>query len=265
MRVLIALGVMLGMCLVPTPVHALKLKNVRPTTGRFGATRNITEYLPGGCVYLSFQIADITVDPKTNDVKYQTTLEVFDEKNKSLLKRTSVPQEVTLSGGNELPSYAFTFLSPDQPSGRYTMKVTVKDLLGKQTKSFTHKFRILSPAFGIVQPTGVSMGLVGQDYALSFGLVGMKKDEKTMLPKIILTVQMTDLKGNKMFPKPRTIDVEKLHGPVTDLTKKDLIPIGLPFFLNRPGRFIISVIAEDKIGDQKAKFTFPLRVLDSEG
>ncbi|MGF1578420.1 MAG: hypothetical protein ACFCD0_03560 [Gemmataceae bacterium] len=265
MRTLLAVAVLLGMLSFPKPARALTLKNVRPTTGRFGATRKSTEYLPGGCVYLSFQISDITTDSKTNDVKYQTKLEVFDDKNKAVLSRTSIPQEVTLSGGTEFPSYAFTFLSPDQPPGNYTMKVTVKDFLGKQTASFTHRFRILPPGFGIVQQTGVSMGLVGQDYGLSFAIVGMMKDEKTMLPEVLVTVQMTDTQGGKAFPKPREVNVKALHSPLNDLTKKEIIPISLGFFLNRPGRFIISVTAEDKIANRKTSFTFPLRVLDSEG
>jgi hypothetical protein len=264
MRTKFALVLLLGGLCVQ-PAAALGLNNLRASNGPMGAKRADDKYLPGDAIYLSFDIENIQVDPKTGGAVYQTTLEIANSKGEVVLKPIKSPQQkVILLGGNQIRSNAFTLLGTKQDPGLYKMKVTVDDVLAKASKTLIYEFEVLPLNFGFVQPNVAGIAFAGGDYTVGFSLVGMKKDKKTKLPEVKVTLRILDATGKEVTVQPWTLDVaEVFHNPpLVDLTEKEVVPVYFLLFLNRPGTYTITVEAEDQIGKEKRQMTFPLKVLD---
>jgi hypothetical protein len=156
---------LLALVMFAGQARAVVLTNLRVTTGPLGSNRNQTKFLPGDSLFLSMDIQGIQVDPKTGTAKYQTTMQIMDGQKKEVFNQKSPEKEILLTGGNQLPGVAFTFLPPDQAAGKYQMKITVRDVLAKDEKSLTLDFEVLPQDFGLVQPMGTAVAFGGQDYA----------------------------------------------------------------------------------------------------
>jgi hypothetical protein len=232
------------------------------TTGPLGSTRAATKFLPGDVLFLSFNIQGIAVDSKTGLAQYQTVMTITDAAKKEVFKQEAPAKEILLLGGTAFPSFAFALLGPDQDAGKYDLKITVKDLVGKDDKTLDYSFEVLPKEFGIVQPVVPAVALAGTDYSVNFSIAGMKFN-KDDFPDVDFVFYLEDELGKKVFPKPIEVKVMQLHDPnVYDIRKKSIISIYFPVFLNRAGRYSIVLDAHDKIADRKAQARLPLRVLD---
>ncbi len=243
---------------------AVELKNFRATYGgSLGPTRPDNKFLPGDLLFMTYEIHDLTLDPKTGHATFVADMELFDGQNKSVYKKDGTPVDVEpILGGNQLPSDVIIEVGRNQPAGKYSLKLTVTDRLAKKTKSFTYPFEVLPKGFGIIKVAAPAFGLPGQPYAIQFGLVDVGLDSKNM-PNAEVTLNVLDATTQKPVRKPFVVSYPKDLPDDMKIEKESMVPVFFPFAsLNRSGNFILDIEAKDKVGKKQAKMRLPLHVLD---
>jgi len=250
--------------LCTAPVHALELKNPRAVYGLFGPERTDKKFLPGDVLHLTFDIADIQVDPKTGMARYHIAIDLFDGKGALTFNRGKNNEDALSLGGNQLPGLAEVLIGTDQPPGKYTLKVTVKDLLGKSAKDLTYDFEVQPETFGFVRLFTTVAGLTGNTYKANFAVTAMGRDDKKK-PNVEVQIRVLDEAGKPLQAHPFTMNIPK-DLPDEVLSKIDTLPhleLEFPLFLNRPGRFTIEMEGIDHIAKKTARVRFPLTVVDA--
>jgi len=247
--------------------RAVELKNVRATYGPFGVPRPDKSMLPGDVYTISFDIAGLKIDAK-GVAKYEMTLEVFDSKGKQVFKEptTKIGRIVAL-GGNTVPEFAHVMLGYDQPAGKYKVVVTVAEDGAKMPDKLVRDLELLPKAFGIIHVVAQPLGMVGQEYAMAYGVVDMARDAK-QIPKLTVTTRVVDeAPGKPTLPEPIVSKVPDDLAPEqqAEMVKQPVVRLTSPMFLNRPGRFKVELEIRDEIGKKSLKFSYTLTVLDSTG
>ena len=245
------------------PAHALELKNARAVYGPFGPDRADNRFLPGDFLFVTFDIADIQVDPKNNTAKYHIVMEMLDSKGSLVFSRNK-NEEVALSlGGNQLPGFADILIGTDQPPGKYTLKVTVKDVLSKLVKAFNYGFEVEPDGFGFVRVAVPAAAFTGQSHILNFAVIGMKRDNKKM-PNVSIHMHVQDETGKTVYEQSSAIPKDLPEEEQGKIAASPFTPpLTYGMFLNRPGRFIIELEGTDNLGRKSAKLRFPVTVVDS--
>jgi len=243
---------------------AVEFKNVRASYGPFGVARPSPKILPGDVYLLNFDIADLTVDPKTGGAKYGLTLEVFDPKGKTIIKDSNKKGLVVGLGGNTVPEVVHVLLGADQAPGKYKVVVTVEDAASKMTKTLDHVLEVLPPDFGLIHVLAPSTGLVGQDYVAEFSLVGWGRDAKKV-PKMTITSRVLDEAGKPTTGEPNVSKIPEDFGADQKWDKQELVRMASPILLNRAGRFTVQIEARDEITKKTSKFSYTLTVIDGTG
>jgi len=252
--------------LFPVSAHALELKNPRAVYGLFGPERPDNKFLPGDVLHLTFDIADIQMDPKTNMAKYHIAIDGYDSKGGLTFNRNRTNEDALSLGGNQLPGLAEVLIGTDQPPGKYTLKVTVKDMLSKSSKDFTYAFEVLPETFGFVRLFAPVAGLTGYTYKANFAVTSMARDEKKK-PNVEIRMRVLDEAGKPVKANPFTMVIPK-DLPDELLSKVETLPfleLEFPLFLNRPGHFTIEMEGIDNISKKTATLRFPLTVVDASG
>jgi hypothetical protein len=263
-----------ALSLAPNQAGQLKLSNDQVTYGLLGPVRPDSKFLPGDVFFVSFDIENATVD-KAGEVQYSMQMEVRDEKNKSLFKQAPRNLKALNSlGGRTLPAFAHVNIGLDQPPGIYTLEVTVTDLGSKSktspTATLTRKFQVLPLTFALIRPQlstiasetperfpAPNVGVPGQVVWVNFAAVGFKRDDKDKDPNMHVTMEVLDEKGKPTLDVPFTGDANK------DVPKNfNLVPMQFWLAFNRPGKFTVRLIAEDKVAKTKSPpLTFPITVI----
>jgi hypothetical protein len=252
--------VVLAALAVPCP--ALELKNAHAVYGPFGPDRTDNKFLPGDFLFVTFDIADIQVDPKTNMAKYHITMELVDSKGMLVFSRNK-NDEVALSlGGGQLPAFADVLIGTDQAPGKYTLKVTVKDMLSKNAKVLNYSFDVEPEAFGFVRVFSPGAAFTGQNHVVNFAVIGMARDAKKK-PSVDIQMQVLDEAGKTVYSQSSTIPKDLPEEELSKIATLPFIPLQYGMFLNRPGRFTIELEGTDKVGKKTAKVRFPLTVVDA--
>jgi hypothetical protein len=242
---------------------ALELKNVRAANGLLGATRPDAKFLPGDILIVAFDVEGLKVRDKTGVAVFQQKMRVTDDQDKLVFGETPKEVEEPLFGADRLPRFVPVVITLNQKPGHYKIQVTFTDKLANASKDLRYEFDILKPGFGIVQPLTPAVGFIGQDFAVNFAVVGMKRDDKTKMPDVKVSMQLLDAKGEPVVATPITNNLRDLHvEQAFDITKMQVIPIGLPVVLNRKGTFTIEIHAEDRLGKRATALRLPLTVLD---
>jgi len=151
---------------------------------------------------------------------------------------------------------------PTQAPGKYKVRLTVTDRVAKDKPAVQDvTFDIVPPKFAIIGVLASGVGIPAQNYASEFALVNMKLDAKNKC-EVDITMQVLDAATKKPVMTPIVQNFPKDLPEGTDLAKENFLPMRFPLILNRPGRFIIEVNAQDKLGKTNAQLRFPLTVLD---
>jgi len=242
----------------------LSLTNVRTTHGLLGPDRSKDQLLPGDSLFVSFDIEGIKTD-SDGRARYSTGLEVTDRQGKVLYAREPHEREATLAlGGSHLPAYAHVNIGLDQPPGQYRLKVTVKDVAGGSSQSFTRDVEVLPKAFGLVRLTTTAEheGQVpcpmigeGQMVYIQCMAVGFARDANTKQPKVHVAMRILDDAGKPVLPK--AVGGEAGAGVAehgADIPIQFLLPV------NRAGKFTVELKATDQVNNKTAALTFPLTV-----
>lgn len=247
--------------LAASPVQALELKNVRPSYGHLGATRqDAVKFLPGDYLFISYDIDGLKLDDK-NRASYSVLLEVFDASAKPIFKKeTPTDAVIPQLGSNRIPGDLHVIMGVDQPPGKYTVRLTVKDRLANDIKSFTHGFELLPKGFGVVGVLAPAVGFPAHPYMLQYNLVELGLDAAKK-PSAKLEMKILDDTGKPVAP-PVVNNYPNDLPESLDLKKANIIPIDFPILPNRPGRFTIEITATDAIGQKTSTVRYPLTIID---
>src|SRR5262249_20690927 len=163
-------------------------KNVRPAYGPLGATRLNTKCVPGDSLFITYDIEGLKIG-KNLRANYMTTLELIDSTGKTAFKKDT-PNDVALQlGGTRMPGDLFVILPPSQKPGKHKIRLTVKDNLANETKSFEYPFDVIAPEFAFVGVSAPAVGFPGQSYVATFAIVNMALDAKSQ-PKVAVTMNV---------------------------------------------------------------------------
>jgi hypothetical protein len=249
------------------PVAALEVKNVRSTYGPYGGARPGNKLMQGDILWLAFELEGLTMDADTGFVKYEIKLEVIDSKPQVIFSRTNKQQYYLSLGKARLADRAQVFTGVEQAPGKYSVRLTVTDMGGKDkkggpSKTVSYNFEILKADFGLIHAFSPSVAATKQDFTASCLLTGMARDAKQM-PNVELHMTILDENGKPTLPKPFISYIPKDLPEDFDVKKEKQIRMPFPIFLNRPGRFTIQIEAIDQISKKKASVSFPLQVLET--
>lgn len=261
MRTVVCLGLTL---LAAGSAPALELKNVRPCYNPpfLGATRTEVKCLPGDVLFLTYDIDGLMIDAKTGKVSYQTVLEILDASNRVIFKKENPPNEaVPQLGGATMPGDLQVQMPLKHPAGKYVVRMSVTDRNSKEAKAFTYPFEVLPEGLGLVGVTAPGVGVAGTFYYAEFAVVHMKLDDKKM-PNVVVGMRVVDRDTGKTVHGPVLTNLPKDLPMEIDLSKENFAPMRFPIFLNRPGRFIVDIVADDRAAKQQVRLVYPLRVLD---
>ena len=251
-----------AICLWPVAASALELKNVRPSYGPLGAYRADTNCVPGDSLFITYDIEGLKVHGTTGRANYLTTLELIDSSNKVAFKKDT-PNNVGLPlGGSRMPGDLIVFLGSNQKPGKHKVRLTVKDNLAKDAKSFEFAFNVVPPEFSFVGVSAKTVGFPGENYVATFAIVDMTLNAKKQ-PDVDITMRVYDADGKTPVAPQILSNLPKDLPDDIDLKKENFVPMQFPIYLNRTGTFIIEVLAQDKLTKKNIQLRYPLTVLDS--
>jgi hypothetical protein len=259
-RFVVSLAALLA--LLPASARALEFKNVRPSYGPLGATRQDTRCLPGDILFISYEIHGLKLDTKVKKAVYRTLLEVFDNSKppKTIFQKETPNEVIPQLGGTMIPGDLHVIMGRNQAPGNYHVRLTVEDVQAKDMKSFVRTFELLPQSFGIVGVTAPAVAFPGQPYMAQFAIVDLGLDTSKS-PKAKVEMKILDESGTPVsdpivnnFPQDLTDN--------TDLKKENFVGMNFPIFPNRPGRFTIEISATDSVAQKTASIRYPLTVLD---
>jgi hypothetical protein len=252
----------------PEDKDKLTFSHVRDTHGLLGPTRSVEKILPGGELYLCFDIDGVTVDDD-GKVHYSIGTEVADAKGKVLFKQEPKEQEAPAGlGGDSVPAYVHLDVGLQSPPGEYTVTVTVVDVPSKRSQELKRTVEVLQKDFGLVRlkttrdqegQIPAPAAAVGEGLWLTFGAVGFGRGGDGKQPDLTFEMRVLDENGKPVKGKPSAAQVNK------DVPADALLVPGQFFLsLNRPGKFTVELTATDKAGGKKAQLTFPLVVAEAK-
>lgn len=258
----------------PAQPAALKITNVRTTTGELGPVRDVSKLIPGDSMYIAFDVEGITIDAE-GVAQYSMKMEVTNSAGTRILPppgEKSEPQ--TLSEfiplrGNKIPARVFVTAGLDQPAGTYTCKVVVADLKTKASGTFEKKFEVAKKEFALVEVgawhdpkrevPAPTTGVVGQTIYIWFGTVTFERDPKTKQPDVEFEFQIYDDKGAGTLPAPRK-HIQDAKS-VNQVKENDAaFMLNFPLYMNRPGKFTVEVKATDRVSKKTSSFKLPVVV-----
>jgi hypothetical protein len=254
-----------ALCLMPGQADGPTLTGARVTYGILGPTRDNTKFLPGDTLYLTFTIEGITADAE-GKVRYAIATEVTDASGKAVFTQPAQDREaINALGGGQLPAFAQVAIGQQQPSGEYTLKVTVTDGATKKSASLTQKLEVLKPDFGLVRlstscdadgqvPAGALCP--GQSLWVHGAVVGFQRGGGADgQPNVTLELTVRDADGKPTLAKPFTGTINK-GVPAKDVA----LPIQYLVSLNRPGKFTVEIKTTDQAANKSVTQSFPITV-----
>ncbi len=255
----------------PAQTGKLELTNVRAAYDPYGVMRLSPplKLLPGDMLNLAFDIVGLQTDLEGR-VKYATGLEIIGKvkgEEKSLFKqKVGETFQVNILGGKARDSvHVKTGL--DQAEGKYRVKVTIEDLIGKREASFEREFEVLASEFGLVrfqfsydpgsQLPAPNQAIVGQMIYVHAVAIGMKRDAaKDNQAGVTVEMTVLDDQGKSITMKPLTGDFKNLTADVT------YVPFRFDLPLQKAGTFKVVLKATDLVGKKSASLTIPLTVTE---
>jgi hypothetical protein len=263
-RILAALALV---CLAPTLACAqpVNITNFRPAYGPHGSTRVDAanpKLVPGDVMYAEYTIEGLATDTKTGRVRYDTVLEFFDNTGKRLLERKTPNDTVPQLGGSRMPGSLFVSIGSAFTPGKYMIKLTIDDKVAGKAKAVLQKnIQVIPMQLAFTQVSAIAVALPGEPIAAQCAVVGFVRDKKGMM-NVEVTVQVLDAAG-KAASNPAESKFPAALPPGVDPTTVNELLVPYPLTPNRPGQFIIEIVAKDKNAkDQRIELKLPIVVID---
>jgi hypothetical protein len=259
-----ALAVVTFLSSVSGPSGQLELTNVRTTYGILGPPRPNTKFLPGDLFVECFDIEGLKADA-SGKVHYTIGMEVSDSEGKLVFKQNPLDREAKRAAdGKGIPACASVGIGWDQPSGDYTVKVSVTDRAAGSTKELTQRYHLLPRDFGIVHValTGDSAGRLaaaalrkGQTGYLNFSVVGFERSQVNKQPDVTVVLRVLDEKGRAV------LDESPSGGVNRDVpARSHALPMQFAVQINQTGKLKVELVATDKVSGKRSTLSFPLTV-----
>ncbi len=273
MMATIALAVLTG--LPAQPAGELKLTNVRTTIGELGPARDATKLLPGDVLFIAYDIDGISIDGE-GVARYTMAMEVINAAGTRILPPPNEPKvepremvEFVPLRGNKMPARAFVTIGLDQPAGSYTCKLVVTDTKSKTTGNLSLKFEVAKKEFGVVavyttydqrgELSAPTAGQVGQTIYVQFSIAAFERDVKTKQPDVEVVCQIFDDKNAATLVTPRK-HIQDAKALQTVKETDGAFALQFPMFMNRPGKFVVEITAEDRVTKKKTSYKLPVTV-----
>lgn len=254
-------AVLVVLAVVPTMSSAVDIKNIRPCYGPLGPTRYNAKCLPRDVLCITYEIEGLALDPKTKKASYEATLELLDANKNVLFKKPLPAEAIPHLGGTSMPGDLYVTMGDKQAPGKYKIRLTINDKVGKERKGFDYDFEVVPETFGFIGVATMAVGFPGQYHVPEFALANFTLDAKMKQPNAEVTISILDEKGTAVSePVKMLLPRDMPEG--TDLEKLNFVPLTYPVYLNRKGRYNIEIRATDKNGNKKAELRYPLTVLD---
>lgn len=253
---------------VPGQVGDLTLTNVRPTLGILGSPRKDGEapkLIPGDAFFISFDVDGLKV-ADDGKIKYSVGMEWTNKDGKIVYKEEPQQLEVINSlGGAKVPAFIAAQTFPDTPGGEYSLKAMVKDHAANKEATFTRKFEVIPPTFGMVR-LGLSYDVEGKIHAppvavpgqrlqVNFYATGFERDKTSKQPNISFKMRVLE-NGRPVLGKDA-------GGNITDAPENHkMIPANFFLYLNRPGKYTVELEATDEVSKKKTAQSFDINVVD---
>jgi hypothetical protein len=246
-----------------------EIVNLRATYGHLGAPRpKGAGVLPGDIAHFSFEIKNLKPDTKGR-VHYSIGIVITDEKGKVFYEQKPYNAFAqTYFGGDLLAAAAHIEVPLDTKASGMSWKATVTDRTANKSTTLTGKGNVLPADFGLVRVGTFAdidsriphapVGVVGSELYLGFGVVGFGRGADKQ-PNIKVSLSIRDEKGQLTTAKPLTGQVNK--DIAADVR---FIPLNFAMTLDRAGRYMLELIAEDQVSGKTSTVNFPLRILAGE-
>jgi hypothetical protein len=255
-----SVGVLMLLTWLAAPASALELKHMRAAYGPFGKERENNKFLPGDAVFVYFEMADLQADPKTHIAQFQIVMDLLDSKG-NLVFNQKKDDQAELALGNQLPTFADVVLGIDQQPGKYSLKLTVRDLVGKATKEISYPLEVLPADFGVIRVFSPAAGWTGTNNMVTFAVIGWNRDSKNK-PNIEVHMRVLDDAGKPTKSSTFLIPKDLPDEVASKIETLKYLDLQFPFFLNRPGRFTIELEAVDTLAKKTSTVRLPLTVVD---
>jgi len=260
-------SLLMALSFTPADAGQLSLTNVRTTYGILGAKRPNDKFLPGDQYVLSFDIEGAKANAG-GKIRYGIGMEVSDAKGKVLYKQDPVDSETARPADGKIAAFVRLEIGTEQPSGSYTLKVTVTDRTAGVTQEVTRSCQLLPPAFGIVRAstTSDSDGKTptaslrkGKPGWIHFAAVGFARDTSKGQPHLTATLNVLDEAGKPALTKPSSGTVAQ------DVPRgAKAVPMQFALVLQNAGKFTAELTITDDVSKEKATLSLPIRVEESK-
>ena len=243
---------------VPSSAQALELKNFRMAHGPLGAAHR--HEVPSGRLSL-YHIRDRGAQSRRQEQgQLRDSCRGFRRRQQDDLLKGNPQRPHSAIGGRRFRAISTSPWGPTDPPGQYRVRLTVKDVIGKDIKSSTHPFELLAKDFGIVGVMAPAVAFPGQPYMLQYNVVELGLDA-TKKPNAKIELKVLDDTG-KAVSTPAVSNYPADLPENLDLMKSNFIPIDFPIFPNRAGRFRVEITVVDNLKKKNASLSYPLNVLD---
>lgn len=263
------LTLLLALALLPAAAAAadLKIDKVKARYGELGPERAALDVPPGDEVHFTFNVSGLKTD-EAGKVGVEFRQVVTAEGGEVLLDKSATNEQVMAFGGDSLPSFAAFSFGKATPPGKYTLKVTVTDKLGKGSASFERAVTCVKPAFALVRrelhhdaerkaPAGTTAALGARVY---YRFLATEYDRSKQKLDLQMTVQVYDDKRQPQMPKP--VVVSAATDDAAAVAKTEQVTFTGFLTANRVGTFTVRIAVTDNLTKQTVTWEFPLTVVE---
>jgi hypothetical protein len=242
----------------------LKIAHARFTHGGItGVERTSTDFLAPDIIWLVFDVENLTRSPRTGKFVYSVTLDCLNSRGRRIFGHDDPHiEDLDALGGTTLATFAWVNIGRDTAPGKYSLRLTVNDKVGRKKAQWKRDFTIRNKGFGFSRVSVLSVGFAGQPARVLFFVQGFEKNARNM-PSVKVTIHITDRSGKETLRDPITLSIPRDLGKEVD--PRNLLEVGpleTSFRLSRPGKFTILLEAEDRVAKKRVKLPCNITVLD---
>jgi hypothetical protein len=230
-----------------------------PTFGIAGSQRP-GEVVAGEMLYLSLDITGLAA-AKDGRVGLEIRAELLSPAGESVQsispRAIATPQPF---GGNSTRQFVYLYVPKEADEGKYTARVTIKDTHNGETVKSDLPISVSDPSRLSMLNVRLTRDKEGQQHSGSSFFCG----EQAYVQLMICGYKKKD-SAAKFVNKMTLLDADgkSLGTPPIDFTAAandlpDNVPIRFAMGINRPGRFLIHLETEDKIGGEKVEKFLPI-------